>query len=253
MKLTPELILQSDCSLNALKDRQLDLRGNKIPAVENLGVTRDQNDSIDLTDNDIRSLGNFPLLPRLHTLILANNLITRIDRKLAKSLPSLQTLVLTNNALSELGSLDALGRFPRLTFLSLMGNPVARQQHYRDYVIWRCKHVRVLDFQHVKQAERQRAKELMETADGRPSALAASFSSLASRNTVQDEEMQDVGHAKSFEVGSIRPSQGQNGEGAGRRMTMEERKALEDAIENSTSLEEIKRLEDRLRLGYTTL
>lgn len=40
MRLTPELISQSDTVLNALGDRELDLRGHKIPAIENLGVTR---------------------------------------------------------------------------------------------------------------------------------------------------------------------------------------------------------------------
>lgn len=40
MKLTPELIARSQSALNALQDRELDLRGHKIPAIENLGVTR---------------------------------------------------------------------------------------------------------------------------------------------------------------------------------------------------------------------
>jgi len=39
MKLTPELLAQATSQLNPLKERQLDLRGFKIPAIENLGVT----------------------------------------------------------------------------------------------------------------------------------------------------------------------------------------------------------------------
>lgn len=253
MKLTPELISRSETSLNTLKDRQLDLRGHKIPTIENLGVTKDQNDTIDLTDNDIRTLTNFPNLFRLHTLILSNNLVNRIDRRLANSLPNLNTLVLTNNALAELSTLTHLGRFAKLEFLSLMGNPVTRKQHYREFIVWRCKSLRVLDFQRVKQAERARAKSLMETEDGRPTSLAVSLSeSLAGKddriatNGVSDKPSN--GRIGTFEVGSV----GGNGSGsAGRRMTAEERKALEEAIENSTSLEEIKKLEDRLRLGYT--
>lgn len=255
MKLTPELLHRCEPSLNTLKDRQLDLRGYKIPAIENLGVTRDQNDTIDLTDNDIRTLTNFPNLFRLHTLILSNNLVNRIDKRLANSLPNLNTLILTNNALAELHSLTHLGRFAKLEFISLMGNPVTRKQHYRDFVIWRCKSLRVLDFQRIKQAERTRAKALMETEDGRPTSLAVSLSeslvgkdesSSTTTNGVADRPTN--GRSGTFEVGSI----GMNGNGsAGRRMTTEERKALEEAIENSTSLEEIKKLEDRLRLGYT--
>ncbi len=56
MKLTPELLTQASSSLNPIKERQLDLRGKsypmsvfsstvmytgyKIPAIENLGVTK---------------------------------------------------------------------------------------------------------------------------------------------------------------------------------------------------------------------
>lgn len=40
MKLTPELIAHSKSALNPLKERQLDLRGLQIPAIENLGASR---------------------------------------------------------------------------------------------------------------------------------------------------------------------------------------------------------------------
>ncbi len=36
--------------INPVKERELDLRGLKIPLIENLGVTQDQFDSIDLCD-----------------------------------------------------------------------------------------------------------------------------------------------------------------------------------------------------------
>lgn len=179
---------------------------------------------------------------------MANNLVMRIDYRLANTLPRLTTLVLTNNSLAELGSLDPLGRFPLLEYLSLMGNPVARKQHYREYVVWKCKRLRVLDFQHVKQKERERARKLMETADGRPSALAVS---LSASGAVHKEALENEAGAaaRTFDVGSTHAN-GRPG-AAGQRMTAEERKALEEAIEKSTSLEEIKRLEDRLRLGYS--
>lgn len=40
MRLTAELIHDSLSYLNPLKERELDLRGHKIPAVENLGVAK---------------------------------------------------------------------------------------------------------------------------------------------------------------------------------------------------------------------
>ena len=39
VKLTPELVENSRQHINAVQDRELDLRGYKIPAVENLGAT----------------------------------------------------------------------------------------------------------------------------------------------------------------------------------------------------------------------
>jgi len=56
--------------MNPVKDYELDLRGYKVPVIENLGATLDQFDTIDLTDNEIRKLDGFPLLNRLSTLLL---------------------------------------------------------------------------------------------------------------------------------------------------------------------------------------
>lgn len=75
MKLTADLILQSPQYTNALRDRELDLRGYKIPVIENLGATLDQFDTIDMSENDIRKLEGFALLKRLKSLLLNNNRI----------------------------------------------------------------------------------------------------------------------------------------------------------------------------------
>lgn len=240
MKLTPELLSRSTSSINTLKDRSLDLRGLKIPAIENLGVTRDQNDSIDFTDNDIRYLGNFPLLGQLKHLQLSNNLISRIDPRLPFSLPSLHTITLTNNSISDLSELAHLSKCSRLEYLCLMGNPVSREKHYREFVIWKLPQVRVLDYQRIRDKERQLAKELMQTEDGRPSALAASLL----RKDGAPMDVEDVGKGKTFEPGKLNGTQR-------RLLTAEERKAIEDAIEKSESLEEIRRLEEQLKMGHT--
>lgn len=140
-------------------------------------------------------LGNFPLSPRLHTLLLARNRIASIQSSLAQSIPNLTTLVLTANNIAELADLDVLSTFPKLTHLVLMENPVTRKevcqsrdrpnvrflfltnnaiilQHYRYWVLWRCPAVRFLDYQKVKDTERKKAKELFGTAS-EPSALAS--------------------------------------------------------------------------------
>lgn len=86
------------------------------------------NDSIDLTDNDIAQLGNFPLHPRLRTLFLAQNRISNIQPNLSSSIPNLQTLVLTKNRLVELADLDPLAGLKKLVFFSAIGNPVASKE-----------------------------------------------------------------------------------------------------------------------------
>ncbi|XP_078386626.1 U2 small nuclear ribonucleoprotein A' isoform X2 [Cetorhinus maximus] len=150
VKLTAELIELAAQYTNPVRDRELDLRGYKIPVVENLGATLDQFDCIDFSDNEIRKLDGFPLLRRLKSLLLNNNRICRIGESLEQALPNLRELVLTNNNLQEMGDLDTLSTIKTLTFLSLLRNPVTSKKHYRLYVIHKVPQVRVLDFQKVK-------------------------------------------------------------------------------------------------------
>ena len=132
--------------------------GHKIPAIENLGVAgvsdpslycllfhceknsadlnafQQPHDAIDFTDNDIQILGNFPLSPRLRTLLLARNRISGIQPTLANSIPNLTTLVLASNNFAELSDLDTLGNIRNLTHLILVDNPVARKEVYYSAV-----------------------------------------------------------------------------------------------------------------------
>ena len=87
MSLSANLISRSPAFLSPLKDRELDLRGNKIAVIENLAATQDQFDSIDLSDNEIRKLECMAILKRLTQLLLNNNRITRISEGLGKALP----------------------------------------------------------------------------------------------------------------------------------------------------------------------
>jgi U2 small nuclear ribonucleoprotein A' len=95
--------------------------------IENLGVAG-PHDAIDFTDNDVTSISNFPLSQRLSTLLLARNRVRHIQPNLAESLPNLQTLVLTSNNVAELADLDPLRRLTKLVHLSLLENPVARNE-----------------------------------------------------------------------------------------------------------------------------
>jgi len=232
MRLTAELIHSSLSYLNPLKERELDLRGHKIPAIENLGVAGPQ-DAIDFTDNDITVLGNFPLSPRLKTLLLARNRVQVIDKAVAGSVPNLENLVLTGNEVRELADLDGLKGFGRLTHLSLLENPVARKEHYRYWVIYRCPTVRFLDFQKVKDAERKKAAELFGTV-AEPSALASKIMGIKS---------------KTFETPSSLNGTSTTSKNVRVKLTAKERKKVEEMIKNAKSLDEIIRLEKELNDG----
>jgi len=84
MRLTANLIDQTGQYTNAIKDREVDLRGYKIPTIENLSATKDLFDSIDLSDNEIQALENFPVLKRLRAIYLNNNRINKIGKKFGK-------------------------------------------------------------------------------------------------------------------------------------------------------------------------
>ncbi|KAI0161805.1 L domain-like protein [Hypoxylon sp. FL1284] len=239
MRLTAELLQNSPSWLNALKERELELRGHRIPAIENLGVAGPQ-DAIDFVDNDIQILGNFPLSPRVQSLLLQRNRISTIQPSLANSIPNLTTLQLESNNLSELADLDPLGSFPRLTHLVLRDNPVTKKEHYRHWILWRCPSVRFLDFEKVKDAERKQAAELFGSAD-EPTALASGIMGVKS---------------KTFDAAGLSANGGGPGSAAGLptrmsriKLTDKEKKRLQDMIKRATSLDEITRLEGMLREG----
>ncbi len=104
-----------------------DSTGHKIPTIENLGVAGPQ-DAIDFTDNDLTTISNFPLSPRLNTLLCARNRIQNVDKKIGEQLPNLKALVLTNNHVKELADLEGLRGCGALTHLSLLENPVTKKE-----------------------------------------------------------------------------------------------------------------------------
>ncbi|KAM4746929.1 U2 small nuclear ribonucleoprotein A' [Rhinophrynus dorsalis] len=226
VKLTADLIELAAQYTNAVRDRELDLRGYKLPVIENLGATLDQFDTIDFSDNEIRKLDGFPLLKRLKTLLLNNNRICRIGEGLEKVLPNLTELILTNNSIMELGDLDNLATVKCLAYLCLLKNPVINKRHYRLYVIFRLPQVRVLDFQKVKQAEREEAASMFKGKRG-----AQLAKDIAKRS-------------KTFTPGAGLPTEKKKlGPLPG------DVEAIKIAIANATTLAEIERLKGLLQSG----
>lgn len=158
MRLTLELLQQAPQSLNPAAQRQILLRGFKIPSIENLGGTNDAYECIDLSDNDLIKLSNFPPLKRLKSLLLMNNRISRIAEDAFDPLPNIVAVTLTGNKLERLADLEPLTKLATLERLSLLENPVTKVKHYRPYMISRCgKNLRILDFNRIKDKERKAA------------------------------------------------------------------------------------------------
>ncbi|XP_036443080.1 U2 small nuclear ribonucleoprotein A' [Colossoma macropomum] len=226
VKLSAELIEQAAQYTNPVRDRELDLRGYKIPVLENLGATLDQFDTIDFSDNEIRKLDGFPLLKRLKTVLMNNNRICRIGENLEQSLPNLKELVLTSNNIQELGDLDPLASVKTLTLLSLLRNPVTNKKHYRLYVINKLPQIRVLDFQKVKLKERQEAEKMFKGKRG-----AQLAKDIAKRT-------------KTFTPGAgLQADKKKMGPSAA------DVEAIKNAIANATSLAEVERLKGLLQSG----
>ncbi|KAK9480804.1 leucine-rich repeat-domain-containing protein [Lipomyces japonicus] len=174
MKLSVDVLNAAPSYINPVKDRELLLRGHRIPVIENLGVTKDQSDSIDFTDNEITHLSNIPRLNRLQRLLLAGNRISFISPSLHESVPNLTTLVLTSNLISKFSDLEGLKGLNRLTYLTFLNNPITKREHYREYIIWRIPSVRILDFEKIKNSERDSASKLFGTSD-EPTSLAKKY------------------------------------------------------------------------------
>jgi len=239
VKLTPELIEQSAQYTNPLRDRELDLRGYKIPVIENMGATLDQFDTIDMSDNEIRKLDGFPLLRRLKTILLNNNRIVRVGEHLETMLPTLDTLVMTNNSIQELGDIDNLATIKTLRHISLLRNPVTSKKHYRFYIINKLPHVRVIDFRKVRLREKEQAAKLFKGKKG--AKLSKELGKRSTKTFVPGAGLP----AKKAKPGTADKENG-NPEPKIARPDVE---AIKNAIANASTLEEIERLNKLLQAG----
>lgn len=171
--LTPKIVADAPRYLNGIKQREILLRGHQAVKIEHLGIVQNLVQSIDLSDNLIEHLGNFPRLTRTVSLLVTNNRIRTIDPQLGTKLPLLQSLSLSHNRIDSLAELRALLLLPKLEYFALDNNPISQHPYYRLYILWLAPQIRVLDFERVRDSERDQAKKLFGTlAD--PTELVAS-------------------------------------------------------------------------------
>merc|ERR1712110_837505 len=172
----------------------------------------------------------FPYLQRVKCLLLNNNRIVRIGESLELNLPRLDTLMLTNNSIQELADLEQLTSVKSLTMLSLLHKPVVTRRNYREYVIHKFPNLRVLDFKKVKDKERDAAKQLYKSKEGKT-------------------QLKDIQRkAKTFTPGEPLPeATNKNTNAAG--LTPEQVRQIKMMIAKAGPLEEIERLNMMLRNG----
>lgn len=227
VKLTPELIEDSFQYMNPVKEYELNLRGYKIPLIENLGATLNQFDTIDFTDNDIRRLDGFPILTKIKSLLFNNNRIQSIAENLQLVLPNLETLILTNNNIEDLSEVDHLKAVKSLRSLSFLRNPVSALKHYRLYTIFRLPQLRILDFKKIKLKERQEAQKLF-----------------------KGKKVKQSDKPKTFIPGEPFDKQTSSTiTSSGRQATKEEMEAIRVAIQQVNSIEEMEQLQAMLKSG----
>jgi U2 small nuclear ribonucleoprotein A' len=187
MKLTVELIDASWDYCNTIKDRELDLRSNHIPMLQNVSATKDQHHTLDLTDNDIYLLGGFPRMIRLQMLLIANNNIDRIEVGIGKQLPRLEYLQLAGNNLEKLEDLDPLAELKNLKVLCLLGNPVCLLKGYREAVAIRIPQLQVLDWQPVMGTSKEVEPRLEQVKQERTAHLEPSLKQAIEKASTLEE------------------------------------------------------------------
>lgn len=213
--------------------------------IENLGVAPDQYDTLDLSDNEILKLENFPLMKKLRSVLLNNNRISKIANNLGSNLPALQSLMLTNNKIAHLSDLQPLGTFAStLTHLSLLGNPVTRSsKSYRVFLISLLPKLEFLDFSKVKSSERAAAAKFAERIKSGEISISDLFG-------VEEKGATDSTSSSSSSSSSASTSSSSSSDSSsaqeGIPLTAEHKAKILQLIENATNLAEVEELEQIL-------
>ena len=87
---------------------------------------------------------------------LSFNQLKKIDANLASHLPKITTLYLHANQISRYSDIRRLSCFTNIKSLTLYGNPVEEQKHYRNVVLYYFPNLTQLDFSVITAGEREK-------------------------------------------------------------------------------------------------
>lgn len=171
------------------------------------------------------------------------------------------TIFLSNVTNSEINVLSLVSG--NIVVLSIKHAPVFHfpgRQNYRLYVIYKIPTIKVLDFQKVKQSERERARRLASSAAGAAMESDARLEALAAAATAPSPSMDQDGalvggayaSAGNGENGTntFEPGEGKSAEESfATQFTVEEKAIIRDMVANASSAEEIDRIESMVKRG----
>jgi U2 small nuclear ribonucleoprotein A' len=136
------------------------------------------------------------------------------------------------------------------------------RQNYRLYAIYKIPTLKVLDFQKVKQSERERAQRLATSAAGAAMEADARLEAIAAAATTGAASMDEDGAllaGGAYAAGAMNGENGTNtfepGEGKSAeesfatQFTVEEKAKIRDMVANAASAEEIDRIESLVKRG----
>lgn len=170
---------------------------------------------------------------------------------MSQALSELDTLLLPRNNIASLADIAALRGCSKLTHLNLLHNPVTRRAHYRLFTVHTLPQLVMLDCQKICQSERQAAKTLFASEEGRLLLAAmqkAQRVSLAAPSLGSGGILAANGSA-SAGTPAAPPAAGPAGAAAKPAFTPAQLNAIRTAIQSASTPDEIDRLEKFLKLG----
>lgn len=153
-------------------------------------------------------------------------IFSRISENLEEYVPNIESLVFTGNQIEELGDIDPLYTLENLSTLCLLHNPITAKPHYRPYIIYKLPQLRLLDFQKIRNKEREEAKALFKSKKGK------------------ELQKEIAKRAKTFVPGGNLNNIPQT-----KGLSEDEMRKIREAINRASSLEEVERLQQILQSG----
>lgn len=181
MRLTIDLVRRAPQFTNTLLQREVDLRGLRISSLdEHVLVLLDNSfDVINLSSNALAALEYFPTktvggkdvrMSRVTTLIAHRNELQRVSvASCVLALPNLAHFAADRNRLTAVRDLHFLKNWKKLETLSLEENPVWESnsdgfdsEKLRAFLVFLCPRLRLINYQRVTQADRDRVQDAKE-------------------------------------------------------------------------------------------